>query len=90
MKRALYLLLPPFTALFLACSDANEPALRSTIVFDWLRDGNRDIYRASVDRADTLRLTTDPGFLVEGPGIGLLAAAISVWAWRLLRQPSAS
>jgi CDP-diglyceride synthetase len=30
------------------------------------------------------RLTTEPGFLVEGPGIGLLAAALSFWAWRLL------
>jgi len=56
-----YRLLPPFTALFLACSDVNGPAARSTMVFDWLRDGNRDIYRASVDRADTLRLTAHPG-----------------------------
>ncbi|MBI4503733.1 MAG: TolB family protein [Gemmatimonadetes bacterium] len=58
---AFYRLLPTATALFLACSDVNGPAQRSTIVFDWLRDGNRDIYRATVDRADTLRLTTDPG-----------------------------
>jgi hypothetical protein len=40
--------------------------------------------------AEWSRLTTDPGFIVEGPGIGLLAAAISVWAWRLLRRSSAS
>jgi hypothetical protein len=32
------------------------------------------------------RLFTDPGFLVEGPGIGLIAAALVFWAWRLLRQ----
>ena len=25
----------------------------------------------------------DPGFLVEGPGLGLLAAALSLWAWRV-------
>lgn len=31
------------------------------------------------------RLTTDPAFLVEGPVIGLVAAALSFWAWRLLR-----
>ena len=35
--------------------------------------------------AESSRLTTDPGFLVEGPGIGILAAAIAIWAWRLLR-----
>jgi hypothetical protein len=31
------------------------------------------------------RLVEDPGFLIEGPGIGVLAAAICLWAWRLLR-----
>ena len=25
----------------------------------------------------------DPVFLVEGPGIGAIAAGLSVWAWRL-------
>jgi hypothetical protein len=30
------------------------------------------------------RLTTDLGFVVQGPGIGLLSAALSFWAWRLL------
>jgi hypothetical protein len=35
--------------------------------------------------ADSSRLTTDPGFLIEGPGLGILAAAIALWAWRLLR-----
>jgi high-affinity Fe2+/Pb2+ permease len=31
------------------------------------------------------RLLREPSFLVEGPGIGLVAAALSVWAWRLWR-----
>jgi hypothetical protein len=34
--------------------------------------------------AESSRLRTDPGFLVEGPGLGLLAAAFALWAWRLL------
>jgi hypothetical protein len=36
--------------------------------------------------AEWSRLTTDPGFIVEGPGIGVIAAAIACWAWRLLRS----
>jgi len=32
----------------------------------------------------------DPGFLLEGPGLGLLAAALSVWAWRLFRASRAT
>ncbi len=32
-----------------------------TIVFDLLRDGNRDIYRVALDGGDLARLTTDPG-----------------------------
>jgi hypothetical protein len=35
--------------------------------------------------AEWPRLTSDPGFIVEGPGLGLLAAGLGVWAWRLLR-----
>lgn len=31
------------------------------IIFDLLRDGNRDIYRAALDGRDTARLTTHPG-----------------------------
>jgi hypothetical protein len=27
----------------------------------------------------------DPGFIVEGPGIGALASALAIWAWRLHR-----
>jgi hypothetical protein len=35
------------------------------------------------------RFGSDPwGFMVEAPGIGLLAAALSVWGWRLFaREP---
>ena len=33
--------------------------------------------------AERGRLGTDPGFLVEGPGLGLLAAGLCLWAWRL-------
>ena len=33
------------------------------------------------------RLAADPWFILEGPGIGVFAAAIGVWAWRLLRTP---
>ena len=40
--------------------------------------------------AEWPRMTTDPGFILEGPGIGIVAAAICFWAWRLLRlQPRA-
>jgi hypothetical protein len=39
--------------------------------------------------AESSRLTTDPGFIIEGPGIGIIAAAIAVWAWRLLRTANA-
>ena len=40
--------------------------------------------------AESRRLTTDPGFLLEGPGIGIVAAALSLWAWRLLRRSTHS
>jgi hypothetical protein len=35
-------------------------------------------------------LATHPGFILEGPGIGVVAAAICVWAWRLLRVSTPS
>jgi high-affinity Fe2+/Pb2+ permease len=35
------------------------------------------------------RVRTDLGFLVEGPGIGLVAAALCVWAWRLFARADA-
>ena len=31
------------------------------------------------------RVATDAAFAVQAPGIGVLAAALSFWAWRLLR-----
>jgi hypothetical protein len=40
--------------------------------------------------AEWPRLTTDPGFILEGPGLGVLAGAIGFWAWRLLRTPARS
>src|SRR3954466_5475465 len=40
--------------------------------------------------AESRRLTTDAGFLLEGPGIGIVAGALSVWAWRLLRRSARS
>jgi len=49
--------------LFLGCtaSEAPKVAPLPVIVFDWLRNGNRDIYRAGLDGKDTVRLTSDPG-----------------------------
>jgi hypothetical protein len=40
--------------------------------------------------AEWQRLAVDPGFIVEGPGIGLVAAAMCFWAWRLLRVSATS
>ncbi len=34
--------------------------------------------------AEWSRLTTDPWFILEGPGLGVLAGAFAIWAWRLL------
>jgi hypothetical protein len=31
------------------------------------------------------RLATDPWFVLEGPTLGVVAGALSFWAWRLLR-----
>ncbi|MEP6922262.1 MAG: hypothetical protein ABI967_14140 [bacterium] len=39
--------------------------------------------------AEWPRLATDREFLLEGPGIGLIAAAICVWACFLLRRHTA-
>lgn len=33
------------------------------------------------------RLSSDPGFLIQGPGIGVLAFALCLWAVSLLRRP---
>ena len=35
--------------------------------------------------AEWSRLTADPWFIVEGPGLGVVAGAIAFWSWRLLR-----
>ncbi len=35
--------------------------------------------------AEWPRVTQDPGFILEGPGIGVVALALGFWAWRLLR-----
>jgi hypothetical protein len=40
--------------------------------------------------AEWSRLTDDPWFILEGPGIGVVAAAICFWAWRLLRSSARS
>jgi hypothetical protein len=34
--------------------------------------------------AESQRLGSDPWFYLEGPGLGLLSSALSLWAWRLL------
>ena len=36
--------------------------------------------------AEWSRLTTDPWFILEGPGLGLLAGAMAIWAWRLISR----
>ena len=50
-------------ALLLGCtaSEAPQVAPPPVIVFDWLRNGNRDIYRATLDGTDKVRLTSNPG-----------------------------
>ncbi len=40
--------------------------------------------------AEWPRLTAQPSFIIEGPGIGLVAAVLCLWAWRLLRLARAS
>src|SRR5438309_2319657 len=59
MKRGLAVAL----GLGLGCSSSEAPKVAPppAIVFDWLRNGNRDIYRAALDGKDTVRLTSDPG-----------------------------
>jgi len=50
-------------ALVLGCTSHEAPNVTAppVIVFDWLRNGNRDIYRAALDGKDLVRLTSDPG-----------------------------
>ena len=40
--------------------------------------------------AEWQRLAAEPWFIVEGPGIGLLAGGLCFWAWRLLRRSPCS
>ena len=40
--------------------------------------------------AEWPRLATDAWFVVEGPVLGLVAAGLGFWAWRLLRLPARS
>ena len=35
--------------------------------------------------AEWPRLATEPWFILEGPGIGVVAAALALWAFRLFR-----
>jgi hypothetical protein len=35
--------------------------------------------------AEWQRLAAEPWFLLQGPGIGVLAVALALWAFRLLR-----
>ena len=59
MRRALIL----SVAVLLGCTASEAPRVAPppAIVFDWLRNGNRDIYRAALDGKDTVRLTSNPG-----------------------------
>jgi len=54
---------PLSVALLVGCSASEAPKVAPppAIVFDWLRNGNRDIYRATLDGTDTVRLTSNPG-----------------------------
>ena len=38
--------------------------------------------------AEAQRLASDPGFYLAGPGLGLVAAALSLWAWHPLCRAS--
>lgn len=40
--------------------------------------------------AEWQRLGTDPWFLLEGPGLGLAAATLALWAWRQWQRLSAA
>jgi hypothetical protein len=40
--------------------------------------------------AEWRRLTTDPWYFLAIVALGIVAAGLSVWSWRLLRQQSRS
>ncbi len=54
---------PLSVVLLVGCTATEAPkgAPPPVIVFDWLRNGNRDIYRATLDGTDTVRLTSALG-----------------------------
>ena len=54
-----------------------EVAVPPTIVFDLLRDGNRDIYKAALDGGDLARLTTDPADDVRPTAAGATVVFVS-------------
>ena len=35
---------------------------------------------------ESARFSYDPWFWLQGPGIGLIGAALGVWGWRLYRR----
>jgi len=35
---------------------------------------------------ESARFRSDPWFWLEGPGLGLLGAALALWGWRLFRR----
>ena len=41
------------------------------------------VWRTIVDWS---HLREDPWLILQGPGIGLIAAGLAYWAWRLLRK----
>ena len=54
-----------------------DVAVPPTIVFDLLRDGNRDIYKAALDGGDLARLTTDPADDVRPTAAGATVVFVS-------------
>ena len=35
---------------------------------------------------ESARFESDPWFWLEGPGLGLIAAALAAWGWQLFRR----
>jgi ABC-type cobalamin transport system permease subunit len=64
----------------------NSDAMKAYLITTGTLFGILAVAHVARTVAESRRLTTDAGFLLEGPGIGIVAAALSVWAWRLLRR----
>ena len=80
-------------ALFLGCTATEAPKVAPppAIVFDWLRNGNRDIYRAALDGRDVVRLTSNSGddqHPTEAAGV--ISHSPRAKAWPPLDSPSKS